>query len=268
MRFKNDKIYLTMLSEGRKIFRADNIDILKAICAFLIVCIHVAFPGTLGAYFTTLTRIAVPIFFMITGYFYADVVKRGGENSQIKKLLKLVIEANLIYLLWDCFYAVVSRNSDFFQSTFTLKNLIKFLLLNESPFSGHLWYLGAILYVLIIVLIVDKLDCGKLLYYLTPLLLLGDLVFGKYAIIIWGKEFPYILVRNFLFVGIPYFCIGFLIRNGMGRRIEKKALGCLIVVFSLTSILERALLVNIGMNAKETIISAQHSLLLRCFSLH
>ena len=78
--------------------RADNIDILKAVCAFLIVCIHVPFPGTLGAYFTTLTRTAVPIFFMITGYFYSDVVKRGGENSQIKKLLKLVIEANLIYL--------------------------------------------------------------------------------------------------------------------------------------------------------------------------
>ena len=49
--------------------RADNIDILKAICAFLIVCIHVPFPGRVGAYFTALTRIAVPVFFMITGYF-------------------------------------------------------------------------------------------------------------------------------------------------------------------------------------------------------
>lgn len=114
---------------------------------------------------------------------------------------------------------------------------------------NHLWYLGAILYVLIIVLIVGKLGWRNLLFYLTPLLLLGDLVLGKYSIVILGREFPYILVRNFLFVGIPYFCIGFLISNGMGRRIEKKALGCLIVAFSLTSILERFLLVNIGMNA-------------------
>ncbi|WP_207666211.1 acyltransferase family protein, partial [Enterocloster lavalensis] len=229
--------------------RADNIDILKAICAFLIVCIHVPFPGMFGSYFTTLTRIAVPIFFMITGYFYVDVVKRGRENSQIKKLLKLAIEANILYLLWDCFYAVVSRNSDFFQSSFSFKNLLIFLLLNESPLSGHLWYLGAILYTLIIVLIIDKLDCRKILYYLTPLLLFGDLVLGKYSTVILGREFSYILVRNFLFVGIPYFCIGFLIRNGMGRRIEKKALSCLIVAFSVTSILERFLLVNIGMNA-------------------
>lgn len=39
--------------------RADNIDILKAICAFLIVCIHAPFPGVIGEYFTALTRIAV-----------------------------------------------------------------------------------------------------------------------------------------------------------------------------------------------------------------
>lgn len=50
--------------------RAENIDILKAICAFLIVCIHVSFPGKVGAYFTALTRVVVPIFFMISGYFY------------------------------------------------------------------------------------------------------------------------------------------------------------------------------------------------------
>lgn len=177
------------------------------------------------------------------------MVKKGREYSQIKKILKLIIEANLIYLLWDCFYAVLSEKSIFFESVFSVKNLLKFLLLNESPFSGHLWYLGAILYVLIIVLIVDKLKCMKILYYLTPMLLFGDLEFGKYSMVIWGKEFPYILVRNFFFVGIPYFCISQLIRNGMGRRIEKKALGCLIVAFSVTLILERALLVDIGMNA-------------------
>lgn len=67
--------------------RADNIDILKALCAFLIVCIHVPFPGKVGAYFTTLTRVAVPVFFMITGYFYSDTVARHKEKRQIQKIL-------------------------------------------------------------------------------------------------------------------------------------------------------------------------------------
>ena len=81
--------------------RADNIDVLKAICAFLIVCIHVPFPGVAGEYFTALTRIAVPIFFMITGYFYSDVIDRHREVIQIKKIFRLLIEANLLYLLWE-----------------------------------------------------------------------------------------------------------------------------------------------------------------------
>ena len=68
--------------------RQNNIDILKAICAFYIVCIHVPFPGIVGEYLTQLTRIAVPIFFMITGYFYADIVNKRGVIRQIKKIIK------------------------------------------------------------------------------------------------------------------------------------------------------------------------------------
>lgn len=229
--------------------RADNFDILKSICAFLVICIHVPFPGAFGECVTTAARIAVPVFFMITGYFYSDVAEKAAETQQIKKVLKLVIKANFIYLLWDGFCALVSWNLDFFQKTFTLKSLLKFFLLNESPMKGHLWYLGAILYVLIILRAAGRLKCMNTLYCLTPMLLLGDLVFGKYSIVIWGREFPYILVRNFLFVGIPYVCIGQLIRSGMGKRIKKRMLGCLIILFFLTSILERTLLVNSGMNA-------------------
>lgn len=74
----------------------------------------VPFPGVIGEYFTALTRIAVPVLFMITGYFYFDVEEKNGETRQIKKIFKLVLEANVLYLLWDSFYAVLSRNMSFF----------------------------------------------------------------------------------------------------------------------------------------------------------
>ena len=229
--------------------RADNIDILKAICAFLIVCIHAPFPGVIGEYFTTLTRIAVPVFFMITGYFYLDVEKKNGEIRQIKKIFQLVLEANVLYLLWDSFYAILSRNMSFFADTFTIENFLKFIFFNESPLKGHLWYLGAILYVLIIVYVFDKLKIGKCLCFATPILLMGDLILGKYSVLLLGREFPYILVRNFLFVGIPYFCIGRLIRNGFGQKIKKNALTIFLIVFSATSLLERFALVSLNVNA-------------------
>ena len=122
--------------------RADNIDILKAICAFLIVCIHVPIPGRVGAYFTALTRIAVPIFFMITGYFYSDTVARHKEKRQIKKIFSLVIEANMLFFIWNITLDVLRRENvvTYVQKLFTGKSILKFLALNESPLAGHLWY--------------------------------------------------------------------------------------------------------------------------------
>ena len=233
--------------------RAEQIDILKALCAFLIVCIHVPFQGRVGAYFTALTRIAVPIFFMITGYFYSDTVARHKEKRQIKKILYLVVEANILFFIWDIALDIFRRDSivAYIRSIFTGKNILEFLVLNESPLAGHLWYLGAILYVLVIVLLLmDKFNCRKILYYLTPALLIADLVFGKYSLLIFHQEFPYILVRNFLCVGIPYFCIGNLIREKWcSEKWNVKTLQVLIFVFAITSLAERFVLVNAGLNA-------------------
>lgn len=107
-----------------------------------------------------------------------------------------------------------------------------------------------ILYVLVIVLLVNKLNCRKILYYLAPVLLIADLIFGKYSLLIFHQEFPYILVRNFLCVGIPYFCIGNLIREQQyTERWNKKVLQVLIAVFAITSLAERFALVNAGLNA-------------------
>ena len=225
---------------------------MKAICAFLIVCIHVPFPGKVGAYFTALTRVAVPVFFMITGYFYLDTVARHKEKQQIKKILCLAVEANILFFVWNIALGILRRDSvvTYVRSIFTGKNILKFLVLNESPLAGHLWYLGAILYVLIVVSLMDKLNCRKILYYLTPVLLIADLVFGKYSLLIFRREFSYILVRNFLCVGIPYFCIGNLIREKeCSEKWNKKVLQVLIVVFAITSLAERFALVNAGLNA-------------------
>ena len=36
---------------------------------------------------------------------------------------------------------------------------------------------------------------------------------GKYSLLLFNREIPYYYVRNYLFVGVPYFCIGNLIYN-------------------------------------------------------
>ena len=233
--------------------RYSGLDILKSICAFLIVCIHAPFPGEAGMYFLSLTRMAVPVFFMITGFFYDGVRSRGRVNSQIMKVLRLFLSANILYFGWGLAKAAAGGSVGAFVSeNFGFRKLLRFVFLNEALFSSHLWYLGALLYVLVIKAALDKWfpqTSDKILYALTPVLLLGDLLFGKYSMVVFGRAFPHVLVRNFLFVGVPYFSIGCYLyekRDRISIRRERNIL--LIILFAGTTLLERYLLVRSGLN--------------------
>lgn len=84
---------------------------------------------------------------------------------------------------------------------------------------------------------------------MTPVLLICDLVFGKYSLLLFERQVPYILLRNFIFVGIPYFCIVEFIAEHKKMFIDKRVLGVLSCLFIVTSLLERYLLVMNGTNA-------------------
>jgi len=231
--------------------RNHGIDLLKAISAFMVICIHVQFPGIVGTIITPLTRIAVPLFFMITGYYYSFTKENNRVNKQIHKIIQLFVGANLLYLLWSLIKACISNNSVTVEISkmFSVKSILKFILLNESPFGGHLWYLGAILYVLLIILLFEKKWNREKLYPIVPVLLVADLVFGKYSLLLFGKTIPYIFVRNFLCVGLPYFLIGdWLYTRKITIRPSKARV--LMFVFALTTLVERILLGVLSLNAE------------------
>lgn len=238
--------------------RYDGLDMLKTICAFLIVCIHAPFGGNAGGYITALARIAVPVFFMITGYFYDHLITSGNDKRQIKKTLVLCLGANFLYFAYYACVAIFKGSLlQYLQETFTPINILKCLVLNESMFNSHLWYLGALLYVLIILYALRKVSTHwkKIIYVITPILLLGDLILGKYSLFLFNREFPYIIVRNFLFVGIPYFSIGIFIRENedafLFRNIKnKRFIGFILCLFFIfTTIFERFILLKFNINA-------------------
>ena len=55
----------------------------------------------------------------------------------------------------------------YLQSTITLKNIIKFVVFNESPLGVHLWYLGAVFYVLLIVFFFGQIETEKNTIYFS-----------------------------------------------------------------------------------------------------
>lgn len=177
-------------------------DVIKFVSAFLVVCIHFAPHGNLlDAYVNAICRIAVPLFFIITGYHYDSICSAGKFKTYILRIIMLTVFASVFYLL---VYVVkhwpLDNLIDNFSKTFSLKNICLWIFFNYYPLADHLWYLYALIYTLIICVIVDKLKLTKFLFYSAPVLLLihGILNFECYNV----------YVRNWLFMGLPFVTIG------------------------------------------------------------
>lgn len=230
--------------------RLYNFDSLKMVCAILIIFLHVHTPYQ--EYIQPLTRCAVPCFFIISGFLIYSDDKINFENRLkrgIKRIIGILIWSTAIFMIVKFVFAI--HNNDF--SFLSLRAFVDFILFNENPFGFHLWYISAYLYTLIIVLILSKKNTMKYIYWAIPFLLLVDLCLGKYSIVLWHREFPYIIVRNFLCVGIPYFSIGLFLSQKHEYISKMNILRILtlggVILFSVSSIIENRILVNVGMNA-------------------
>ena len=230
--------------------RLHNIDSLKFLCAVLVIFLHVHTPYQ--EYILPLTRCAVPCFLIISGYLiYTEDKTRleGHLKRSIGKIFQILVWSTLVFAAVKFLFAF--KNNDF--SFLNLKTLGKFILLNENPFGFHLWYIGAYLYALIIVYFSVKSNKLKYIWWSVPILLMLDLCLGKYSLVLWHKEFPFILVRNFLCVGLPYFSIGMLLKRWKEPILDFKYLQILamggVILFSLTSLMENRLLIELQANA-------------------
>lgn len=226
-----------------------SIDLLKFICAVLIVFLHTS--CIYHKFIDPITRCAVPCFFIISGYLLYN--KDGINPKRLKRnlihILNINIGATILFALIK--EVLFLRQGEIYIPT--SKELFNFLLFNENPFMYHLWYLSAYLYVLIIIYFINKYKVWKYLFYLIPILLLSDCIFGKYSLLLFNKEFPTIYVRNFICVGIPYFAMGALIKKTTSYIPQKTKLwGIGIFIFSLTSIAEETFLWYIDKDATRT----------------
>lgn len=221
-----------------------SIDVLKFICAVLVVFLHTDFKW--HDMILPFTRCAVPSFLMISGFLLYSGEGIGQERlmRNIKHILHIFLWSTLLFFIYKEALSIV--HGELFVPSF--KQWVFFLIFNENPFAGHLWYLGAYLYVLLIMVAVDKYNLWKYMLWFTPLLLMGDLVLGKYSLLLLGKEYPFVYVRNFLFVGIPYFMLGIWFKKHFGKlsKINRYIYSWGVILFTFTSIMEKTILLDLG----------------------
>lgn len=207
-----------------------SIDLLKIILAFLIVLHHS--PSPFHDIIQPITTCAVPAFFMISGFliFHKEISFKRMMGNAIR-IIKIFCWSLLIFYI----YFWITHKEPYIPN---LKDICLMVFVNNEPLSGHLWYLMAYAYALIVIAILCLK--GKI-QYLKYIAIIGFILYFLFDIWHIYCDIPKYLTlvycfRNFFFTAIPMMFIGVITSKWNFRRI------CIIVVsfifFSICALVE------------------------------
>ena len=169
--------------------RNKTLDILKIVAFAGVVYLHMATPTTsIEWLFNCLSRIGVPIFFAVSGFF--------SYNSNAKKILKRLKKILVLFAVSLCFYLLISilniwGGSDaFFANLNNKSTYINFILFNQTGAVGHLWFLPALVYVYAIVLVTKKLKISNKAFYAISILLFAFMFITKELLGLFEPDAP------------------------------------------------------------------------------
>lgn len=230
--------------------RNQEINFLKFIAVICIILIHDKLPGNAGAVIRGIAAMAVPVFFMISGY-YSYNVSTEVLGKRAKRIFFLMLIANAIYFVWDICVELLSGNSlqIWFGENCSVKRVLVWFLTNESSLRGHLWFLGALLYAYLFLFFIMKvyeqrkmsellLKKDMWLAVLAGILLCGNIIGGEILTQL-GKNIQIPYIRNWLFCGIPFLLTGYCLHGYTLRRKKQCS------TFQLSIMLLGAIMLNI-----------------------
>lgn len=202
----------------------DTLNILKGVSCFLIVWMHCNSGSIMDSVIACIARFGIPVFFMVSGFFTYKPSMDNYTKLLCKKtihILKYIIIASIIYLLWYWYLYPTINNSKpdsllrYLSPLFSKKGLFNLLVLNVNPFGGILWFLNALLYCYLIWFLLSKINRKKIIYILTLIILLGGIALRGFVHMkqLMPEEISINYFRNWLFMGLPFFIIGYAINE-------------------------------------------------------
>ncbi len=194
--------------------RQTAVDTLKCIGAFMVVVLHygyvIADDGVGRATFVVnaITCAAVPIFFMITGFYFILSYRRGRIGHQVRRLLTLTAFAVVLYaVFYYGWYLVRGKLPELINNLRwhddAVREISKMVIFNELPKAFHLWYLLAAAMAIGAMWAFERWRLWG-----RPLIAFFVLVFIAASILSAYSNYPYYYIRNFFTVGIPAMVIG------------------------------------------------------------
>jgi surface polysaccharide O-acyltransferase-like enzyme len=216
------------------------VDLVRVVGAFLVVVAHVTYHGSgsvfISSYYFILSRVAVPLFFMVSGYLLLRKEEPYGDFFR-KRALKVFVPFlvwSVIYLLWK---------GEGFNQEFSIKIVASYILkIVRGPRENHLWFfyalIGLYLFTPILRVFVAKASLRDLFYFCG----LWFLVVPVFSFV---QEFTPIRIgfELYFIAGYSgYFMLGYLLGKFQYTRLQLYGLAFLFLIFSVgTTLLDTRL---------------------------
>lgn len=191
------------------------LDLFKLFLCWLVVCIH--FAGHHYAHHP-LYRLAVPMFFIISGYFLYH------KESEIRKKKAVTFaKRSAAYMLFGLAFYVVygfaicfidgKDPSKFFIGLYYSDFIRNFLLFNSNPLTDayHLWFIIALFVVALLHLLIVRFKKEHWYYVIIPLCTAVHLFFNGTVKDFGGTVVHLNYTRNALFFGLPMCALGYVL---------------------------------------------------------
>jgi fucose 4-O-acetylase-like acetyltransferase len=187
-------------------------DYLKGISCIVVVLLHCPLPGIVGDMVIYAFRFSVPIFFLISGY-YSVQKSDGWICHKAGQLLRMLLISEGCYFLWYLFRRCLLEKTEpaaALQEVSAFSHPLRTVLCG-SFFNGTLWYLYAIVWTYVLLLLLRRTRIFERSGFRMSLvvLLLGIQVIGGYHVRTQHDITEYIfLFRNAVTFGLPMTLLG------------------------------------------------------------
>lgn len=213
--------------------RVGSIDFFRSIAIIMITILHTGFMINLpdfgwqflGFTVNSLSRFAVPFFFLASGYFFHKSYEKTGNIGVTLK--NSAIRIVILYALWGALYFIFHTVEDIsvlasegkivdLSSVLAANALRHFKLENIFwlGFDIHFWFLPALIYTMVLTAIGAALKKEKLFWGIGILLFVIGVLGQSYNALINNVMFP---TRDGIFFGFFFFITGYML---WGKKIE------------------------------------------------
>lgn len=210
--------------------RTYSLDCLKAVSAFFVVIIHWGLDraSTIDQVLLTVTNVAVPIFFMITGYFYPCFSNmKGGFGQYLFKIARMLVMAQVVYIVFSVGMNLLRGRVWFYPMSSIRDCCVTMVIEHTPPYGYHLWYFYALIVALVIMWTIGRCGLDKIGFLLIPVLFIANEILSYIGI----------YVRNFLFMALPYLYLGYFVHVYEDCLLRFFDNGKLLVVFTVSCVL-------------------------------